>query len=62
MSEEDLLEQAAATGNNVFPEEELLEKVLQSKDLIFSVRQRIKSTNWYCKETVSKIRQCFWVL
>ena len=56
MSEEDLLEQAAATGNNVFPEEELLEKVLQSKDLIFSIRQRIKSTNWYCKETVSKIR------
>ena len=27
----------------------------------FSVRQRIKSTNWHCKETVSKIRQNLWI-
>ena len=28
---------------------------------IFTFRQLIKSTNWHCKETVSKIRLYLWV-
>ena len=45
------------TGKDVLPEKGLLEEAVTMKG--FHVTQRIKSTNWYCKETVSTIIQYF---
>ena len=40
---------------------EFLKSCYNEKFWLFSVRQRIKSTNWPCKEAVSKIRRYLWV-
>ena len=41
------------TGKVVLPEKGLLEKAAAIKNIwIFGFRQRIKNTNWHCKEAV----------
>ena len=50
------------TGKYVSLEKILpIESCYNEKIWTFSVRQRIKSTNWNCKATVSKTKQYFWV-
>ena len=47
-------------GKDVLPEKKLARKSNYNEKIwILSVRHRIKSKNWHCKETVSRIRQCF---
>ena len=43
------------TGKDVLPEKKLARRRCYNEKIwIFTFRQRIKNTNWYCKETVSK--------
>ena len=48
------------TGKDILQYKDLLEKAAIMKRFEYS-RLEIKSTNWHCKETVSKVRQYLWV-
>ena len=43
----------------VLPEKDLLEKTSRMKRFEYSSLGKVKSTNWHCKETVSRIKRSF---
>ena len=49
------------TGEDVLPENRLLEKAVVIKRFEYLLLGWIEKINWHCRETISKIKQGLWV-